>query len=209
MATGKRRAIFRPRNCKECGCEFLSRSSKKIFCDECGRAREREADRLRAARKARSTEIREIGSTQVCKCCGDDFILTVGAMKYCEPCRDDRVNRWKRERRKTDVKFDLVARIRRGINSCLGNGKKAFRTWESLVGYTYVDLKAHLERQFLPGMTWENRDKWEVDHIVPVASYEFSTSECTDFKACWALTNLRPIWRPANRRKKDKRLFLI
>lgn len=209
MATIKRKAIFRQRNCKTCGCEFLSRSSKKIYCDECARARERAQDRERAEKKARVRGVKAIGSIQVCNNCGSRFALEISSMKYCEPCRDDRVNRWKRERRKSDEKFDLVARIRRGINSCLGNGKKAFRTWESLVGYTYLELKSHLEKQFLHEMAWDNRDKWEVDHIVPVASFEFQTTECPEFKACWALTNLRPIWRTANRRKKDKRLFLI
>jgi hypothetical protein len=205
----KRRAIYRPRNCKTCGCEFLSRSSKKIYCDECLRARERLADRERAEKNARDGGVRAIGSTQVCKNCGGSFVLTVGTMKYCEPCREDRVNRWKRERRAEDPKFDLVSRIRRGINSCLGNGNKAFRTWESLVGYSYVELKEHLEKQFKPGMTWDNRSDWHIDHIRPVDSFDFDNAEDDGFKECWALTNLRPLWEVENKKKSAKLLYLI
>lgn len=131
-------------------------------------------------------------------------------MKYCAPCRSDRVNRWKREKRaENDPKFDLVSRVRRGINSCLGNGIKSFRTWESLVGYTYEDLKRHLERQFLPGMTWDNRDQWHIDHIRPVASFDFQGSEDEQFKDCWSLANLRPLWEIDNKSKSDKVLYLL
>jgi len=58
-------------------------------------------------------------------------------------------------------------------------------------------------------MSWENYGKWHVDHIVPVASFIWTSSDDAEFKACWALTNLRPLWADANRRKKDRRLYLI
>lgn len=88
-------------------------------------------------------------------------------------------------------------------------GKKNRRSWIDFVDYTVADLKIHLERQFLPGMTWENRKLWHVDHVRPIAQFSFTDPEDEDFKACWALTNLRPMWAADNIRKKDKRLFLI
>jgi hypothetical protein len=87
-------------------------------------------------------------------------------------------------------------------------GLKNGRSWQDLVGYTAEELMAHLERQFLPGMDWENRKLWHIDHIVPVSSFSL-TPECPDFKACWALTNLRPLWGADNIRKKDKRIYLL
>lgn len=88
-------------------------------------------------------------------------------------------------------------------------GAKDGRPWERLLGYTRKDLVAHLERQFLPGMSWENYGDWHVDHILPVASFNFDSADHPDFRACWALTNLRPLWAADNIAKSDKRTLLI
>lgn len=89
-----------------------------------------------------------------------------------------------------------------------GSGKGG-KGWQQLVGYTATDLKRHLERQFIKGMSWDNYGEWHVDHIIPVASFTFTTPDDPDFKACWALTNLRPLWSGDNIRKSDNRLHLI
>lgn len=94
------------------------------------------------------------------------------------------------------------------MNRCLASGKQG-ASWSDLVDYSLSDLRQHLERQFLKGMTWENMDRWHIDHIVPVASFSFASPEDDDFKACWALTNLRPMWAEENQRKSAKRIFLI
>ena len=86
---------------------------------------------------------------------------------------------------------------------------KAGRSWESLVGYTVDDLMRHLERQFDKGMTWENRGEWHIDHIVPLSGFSYETAECAEFKAAWAITNLRPLWASENMRKNDRRTHLI
>lgn len=74
--------------------------------------------------------------------------------------------------------------------------KKAGRKWEALVGYTAADLMAHLERQFHPGMTWDNygRGGWHIDHIIPRSAFNYETPDDIDFKRCWALENLQPLW---------------
>jgi hypothetical protein len=86
---------------------------------------------------------------------------------------------------------------------------KGGRSWETILGYSAIELRTHLERQFLPGMRWDNYGEWHVDHILPVASFNFETADDSDFRACWALTNLRPMWAADNIRKSDKRLYLI
>lgn len=87
-----------------------------------------------------------------------------------------------------------------------GERKWAGRTWESLVGYTLGDLLRHLERKFLPGMSFDNygRNGWEVDHIIPRSAFNYNSAEDIDFKRCWALENLQPIWRKDNQRKGAK-----
>lgn len=80
------------------------------------------------------------------------------------------------------------------------------RTFE-LLGYSRDDLKVHLERQFLKGMSWDNYGEWHVDHIVPLST--FPMSEIDEIRACWALSNLRPLWAKDNLSKRASIHFII
>jgi hypothetical protein len=75
---------------------------------------------------------------------------------------------------------------------------KGKRPWELLVGYTRDDLVAHIEALFEPGMSWGNFGEWHIDHRRPVASFTFASTDDPEFRACWALTNLRPQWASLN-----------
>jgi len=90
---------------------------------------------------------------------------------------------------------------------------KKRRRWETLVGYSLEQLIDHLERQFTRGMRWENHGRgdgcWHIDHIVPRAAFRYETADDPDFKACWALTNLRPLWQKENISKHASREFLL
>lgn len=92
-------------------------------------------------------------------------------------------------------------RIRRRINGVLSRFGfvKQFRAVE-VVGCSWPDLCAHLEKQFAPGMTWENRGEWEIDHIMPLA-----TATCeADIIRLNHYSNLQPLWRHDNRTKSAK-----
>lgn len=67
--------------------------------------------------------------------------------------------------------------------------------------YGAEELAAHIERQFAPGMGWHNTSEWHVDHIRPVSSFRFTSQIDPDFQACWALSNLQPLWAVDNMRK--------
>lgn len=91
-----------------------------------------------------------------------------------------------------------------------GRNDKRGRSWEKIVGYTRDELKVHLERQFIGHMSWENYGRvWHVDHIIPLASFKFTSADDPEFKAAWALTNLRPLWKKANMRKSYFRKHLL
>lgn len=64
----------------------------------------------------------------------------------------------------------------------------------STVGYDKLQLCAHLEAQFLPGMGWHNMREWHIDHIKPVRLFDFKSFDCPEFAECWGLPNLRPLW---------------
>jgi len=103
-----------------------------------------------------------------------------------------------------------VNRLSANMSRCIyeslkakGIGKRS-RRWESLVGYTIKELKEHLSRLFLPGMSWNNYGKWHLDHKIPRSKFDFTSIQSPEFRACWALTNLQPMWRIENLRKGSK-----
>ncbi|MBX4941134.1 hypothetical protein [Rhizobium binae] len=91
--------------------------------------------------------------------------------------------------------------VKVGVHRGLTNGSKAGRSTFSLLGYTSDDLREHLEKLFLPGMTWENYGDWHVDHKIPKSAFNYETPDDIDFKRCWALSNLQPLWAVDNIRK--------
>ncbi len=117
----------------------------------------------------------------------------------------ERRNRYERERSKrrmADPKFRLNGRMRNAIKKAIKE-HKAGRRWEDLVGYTLQELVKHLERKFKPGMSWENFGQWHIDHIIPKSLFNYKTPEDFDFKRCWALSNLQPLWEKDNIIKND------
>ena len=64
--------------------------------------------------------------------------------------------------------------------------------------------------EYLPeeknGMTWETHGKygWHIDHKIPISAFNFESPKDLDFKKCWALINLQPMWAKENIRKGAK-----
>lgn len=118
-------------------------------------------------------------------------------------------------RRQANPEQNIASRMRSRINNAIrkrdlpGEAAKNGRAWEALVGYTKADLFVHIERQFVRGMSWGNFGKWHIDHILPVSSFQFASVDDPEFRACWALTNLRPEWAKQNISKGAKRVTLL
>lgn len=111
-------------------------------------------------------------------------------------------------KRRECPKYRLEATIRARIHATLASGKKSGKKFSAL-GYSSDELAVHLERQFAKGMSWANYGEWHVDHIVPLASFNYETPEDEDFRRAWALPNLRPLWANNNMMKGAKRLTLL
>ena len=79
-------------------------------------------------------------------------------------------------------------------------GKKSGRGWETLVGYTVKQLEKHLKKRFADGMTWGLflQGKIHIDHKIPISVFNYEKPEDDDFKKCWALKNLQPLWAKDN-----------
>ena len=50
-------------------------------------------------------------------------------------------------------------------------------TTMELCGCSLEELKAHLEKQFVENMSWDNRSEWHIDHIRPCASFDLTDIE--------------------------------
>lgn len=94
----------------------------------------------------------------------------------------------------------LRALAKRTIRRCLkrtGAVKNAGSFF--LLGYTPKQLQDRIEGLFQPGMSWENYGEWEVDHIRAIATFPLDTP----LSVINALSNLQPLWKEDNRRKRD------
>jgi hypothetical protein len=110
-----------------------------------------------------------------------------------------RISEQQRKRKSADPKYRLMCTMRSYIALSLRD-KNGVHRRGSLLGYNRQQLVEHLERQFLPGMTWGNygRNGWHVDHIIPVSAFNFNGPDDYDFKRCWSLNNLQPMWAKDN-----------
>jgi len=117
----------------------------------------------------------------------------------------EKINIQRKEAHGTNPKKRLNHSISEALRGSL-KGNKAGVSWLNLIDYTFDDLKKHLEKQFTKGMTWDNYGKagWEIDHKIPISAFNFTKPEHEDFKKCWALNNLQPMWGKDNASKKDK-----
>jgi len=93
--------------------------------------------------------------------------------------------------------FQLKGMLRRRIRKVLLAHRvtKAHRS-EQLVGCQIHELRSHIEHQFSEGMSWGNYGQWHVDHIVPCAAFDLTST--TEQRACFHYTNMRPLWAREN-----------
>lgn len=140
--------------------------------------------------------------------------------KYAERLREKARHRYQRNKdkeaaRNAKRRSTISGRLRSRISSAVWHALKGSPTGKNrlsilnLLPYSIDDLRRHLERQFKGGMSWKTMGRWHIDHIVPVSSFNISGPDCPEFRACWALTNLRPLWAEENIRKGAKRTLLL
>jgi len=109
---------------------------------------------------------------------------------------------WRRryhQKFKDDPCFKLTNAMRSSLRQALLN-KKSYSTFK-ILGYSLSDLMKHLENLFQPGMLWSNYGKWHVDHKIPLSRFNYTSPDDPQFKQCWALNNLQPLWAADNIRK--------
>ena len=106
-------------------------------------------------------------------------------------------------KRKQKIEYRISDAVSSSIYDALKQNKNGW-SWEKLVGYTLSDLMKHLENLFQPGMSWSNYGRWHIDHIIPKSSFSFNSLDDLEFKQCWTLKNLQPLWAIDNIRKSNR-----
>lgn len=103
-------------------------------------------------------------------------------------------------RRKSDIQFSLKDRLRATMNRSLRRqfARKSARTFD-LIGCSPSELRTHIERLFLPGMSWANRNLWHVDHKRPLALFDLT--DPAQQREAFHFSNLQPLWAKDNQSK--------
>ena len=102
----------------------------------------------------------------------------------------------------TDPLCKLKKIMRVAVHNALkSKGKKKSKT-QDILGCSWDELKSHIEKQFKPGMTWENHTYygWHIDHIYPIS---LAKSEEEVYRLSH-YTNLQPLWWDENLNKSNK-----
>lgn len=113
---------------------------------------------------------------------------------------------WVQNYRQTNKGFSVLCRLRTRLQHVLDGASKDIATL-NLVGCSITELLIHLESTFQPGMSWENRNLWHIDHIRPCASFDLTDPK--QQKQCFHYSNLQALWAIDNIRKGAKLPELI
>ena len=163
--------------------------------------------------KSRLRRLSEPKTFVDCLVCGKNFQRD----RYNRNCSKECNKKWLEIKRKQPanlVRSRVAGQVRKALK--YREQTKNNKTF-TLLGYTKYELKDHLESLFdkpkwngyqwvngIVDFSWDNMGEWHLDHIRPVASFNFDSTEHPDFKKCWALNNLQPLWAADNIRKGDK-----
>lgn len=93
----------------------------------------------------------------------------------------ERNNKKRNEHRNKRMKEDLLFRLQHLFKNKVrgflkGKGFKKNNKTQDILGCSFEEFKIHIEKQFQPWMTWENRGLyngtfnygWDLDHIIPI-----------------------------------------
>lgn len=206
-----------PAECEVCGKTYIRAGMNSKTCStECGQEMARKRARERGRRLLRERGAPQMGERLECGHCHNEFSRDVPRVKYCQDCRIlqkkgalpemrkkylEYRKSYEKERRAVDPVFDLTLRVRGSIaDSIKRMGYTKRNRCHQILGCDWQFLKGYIEAKFWPGMTWENRGQWEIDHIVPISS---AVTE-DDVIRLNHYTNLQPLWASDNRSKGAK-----
>lgn len=202
--------------CKPCQAKFVLEKARQVSKQKCAERGARKKGSIDKCHNCGSDYVVTNGKSKYCVDCkvlqkkSSLPFMKEYNKKYAKEYASNPDNRKKinqtaaaknRKRRLNDPLFLCVDRVRARINQVfrLNGYTKRSRTYE-ILGCSYEFLMGYIESKFVPGMSWENRSEWHIDHIIPLSSAK--TEE--DVIRLNHYTNLQPLWAADNLRKSDK-----
>jgi len=119
---------------------------------------------------------------------------------YNKPEVRARLKNWEKNNPHSKICRELRARTKLILKRALAS--KRIGPISNLIGCTGKELVVHLESQFEPGMSWDNRSEWHIDHIAPISSFNLLDPEQRAKASHY--TNLQPLWAKENLQKGNK-----
>lgn len=114
-----------------------------------------------------------------------------------------------KKRKQTDIGFKLSCNLRLSLWKALRGKIKTGSAIRDL-GCTLKELKEHLEKQFIEGMSWDNygcgQDKWTIDHKIAMLDKDIDLTKREDLLRVCHYTNLQPMWFISNIQKGNRRV---
>ena len=114
----------------------------------------------------------------------------------------ERVCLYVRERSRSDPAFAMRLRLRARLVGAIRRhmtGRSVTGVIKEMLGCSLPELARYLESKFLPGMSWDNREQWHVDHIKPLCVFDLTDPE--QQAVAFHYSNLQPLWAVDNMRK--------
>jgi hypothetical protein len=113
---------------------------------------------------------------------------------------------YRKEKYKNNPQFKLIVNLRNSISKLIRRNPKIIKneTTKELLGCSLDELKIHIEKQFSPGMSWDNYNNktWHIDHIRPI-SLAKTMKDVISLKLMH-YTNFQPLWAKDNILKSNK-----
>jgi len=111
-----------------------------------------------------------------------------------------------RERVSNALRENPILRVKKNlrIRICKAVRRSHPDRFMELLGCTVEELKIHLERKFLPDMSWDNYGYrgWHIDHVRPCVLFDLAKP--SEQRKCFHYSNLQPLWAFDNMSKSGK-----
>lgn len=119
--------------------------------------------------------------------------------------REEKYELIRKEKELKKYKKEILTPIKKSIRTSLwlsfkNKGFYKNGSSENIIGCDYLFLKSHIEKQFLKGMKWENKELWHIDHIVPLS---IAKTKDELYMLCH-YSNIQPLWAFDNYSKRGK-----
>lgn len=109
------------------------------------------------------------------------------------------------ERYHSDIQFRWMNKLHRNIYTTMQYAKDEYCNKSIQCNKPF--LINWMKFQFGPNMSWHNYgEKWEIEHIIPFNAFDLTKKEEREICCHW--TNLQPMCKIQNKKKRDKIIVL-